>query len=105
MIECKSLLFIFLTFQIFFASEAQDDTFALAVDFNHGKIYQISTNDNPVTKQVSAVDIPQPADPLAAAYIPGTHSVVWSDYMDDQILRTQLNSNKTEIVYSPGMCA
>nr|XP_022324488.1 low-density lipoprotein receptor-related protein 4-like isoform X3 [Crassostrea virginica] len=82
-------------------TEAQDDMFALAVDFNHGKIYQISTNDNPVTKKVSAVDIPQPADPLAAAYNPGTHSVVWSDYMDDQILRTQLNSNKTEIVYSP----
>lgn len=77
--------------------------FALAVDFNHGLIYQISINDSPRDKKVSAVDIPQPADPLASAYIPSTKSVIWADYMDDQILITTLNTNKTEIVYSPGM--
>ncbi|XP_062572013.1 low-density lipoprotein receptor-related protein 6-like isoform X2 [Saccostrea cucullata] len=75
------------------------DNFAVAVDFNHGMIYQISLNDNPPLKAVSALDIPQPADPLAAVYY--NNSVFWSDYMDDQILKTKLNSNITEIVYSP----
>nr|XP_034302441.1 low-density lipoprotein receptor-related protein 4 isoform X2 [Crassostrea gigas] len=80
---------------------AQSDMFALAVDFNHGLIYQISMNDNPKDKKVSAVDIPQPADPLATAYIPSTQSVIWADYMDDHILNTTLNTNITEILYSP----
>lgn len=84
-----------------FFTEPIENNVAVAVDFSHGMIYQISINNQPI-KDISAVDIPQPADPLSAVYNPPDKNVYWADYMKDQILKTKLGSNETEIVYSPG---